>query len=94
VIASLGRVYALSGEAGKAREQLDRLTALSRNRYVSPFDSARIHSALARKDEAFAWLDQAYQDRSNRLAFIRVDPEFDALPSDPRFADLLPRMGL
>ena len=94
VLASLARAQALSGNREVAWSFLDRLQALSQSTYVSPFDIALVHVGLGMNDEAFAWLDKAYDDRSNRLAFIAVDPKLDALRADPRFDDLLRRMGL
>jgi tetratricopeptide (TPR) repeat protein len=94
VLASLARAQALSGNREVAWSFLDRLQALSQSTYVSPFDIALVHVGLGMNDEAFAWLDKAYDDRSNRLAFIAVDPKLDALRADPRFNDLLRRMRL
>ena len=54
---------------------------------------ARIYAGLGEKDKAFEWLEKGYEDRSHRLR-IKVDPPFDPLRSDPRFADLLRRMNL
>jgi hypothetical protein len=94
VLASLARAQALSGNREVAWSFLDRLQALSQSTYVSPFDIALVHVGLGMNDEAFAWLDKAYDDRSNRLAFIAVDPKLDALRADPRFDALLRRMRL
>jgi TolB-like protein/DNA-binding winged helix-turn-helix (wHTH) protein/Tfp pilus assembly protein PilF len=94
VLAALARAHALSGNRELAWSFVDRLKALSQSTYVSPFDMALVHVGLGMNDEAFAWLDKAYDDRSNRLVFIAVDPKLDALRADPRFDDLLRRMGL
>ena len=51
-------------------------------------------SGLGDKDQAFAWLEEAYNERSNILQFLKVEPNFDPLRSDPRFRDLLHRVGL
>jgi TolB-like protein/DNA-binding winged helix-turn-helix (wHTH) protein/Flp pilus assembly protein TadD len=94
VLASLARAQALSGNRDVAWSFVDRLRALSQSTYVSPFDLALVHVGLGMNDEAFAWLDKAYDDRSSRLVFIAVDPRLDALRTDPRFDDLLRRLGL
>ncbi len=62
--------------------------------YVSPFYLAEVYSALGDADQAINELDKAYQDRSNSLIFLRVDPEFDVLRSNPRFQSLLQRLQL
>ncbi len=55
---------------------------------------ATIHAALGEKDLAFEWLQKAYEDRSGWLVYLKIDPMFDPLRSDPRFTDLLRRVGL
>ncbi len=61
---------------------------------MRPIDVAYVYSSLGRKDRAFVWLEKAYERRSFRMIFLAVDPRFDSLHSDPRFADLLRRIGL
>ncbi len=73
---------------------LNQLNALSKQRYVSPYDTALIHAGLRDKDRAFAWLERAYEERSVWLIFLKVEPSLDPLRSDPRFNDLLRRIGL
>ena len=73
---------------------LDQLKELSRQRYISPYDMAIIYTGLGEREQAFAWLDKAYADRFWPLPFLKVDPRFDSLRSDPRFADLVRRVGL
>ncbi len=90
----LGYTYAVSGRPAEARKILDRLTALSQESYVSPFNIATIHVGLGEMDEAFAWLDEAYEERSRSLAWLNVAKEYDGLRSDPRFKSLLRRIGL
>ncbi len=90
----LGYTYAVSGRPAEARKILDRLTALSQESYVSPFNMATIHVGLGEMDEAFAWLDEAYEERSRSLAWLNVAKEYDGLRSDPRFKSLLRRIGL
>ncbi len=93
-LALLARAYALSGKAAEARHLLSTLEELSKQRYVSPADIGVLHGDLGEKDEAFQWLEKAYEERSNFLINLKVDPVFDSLRSDPRFAALLARMGL
>ena len=61
---------------------------------MAPFCFAMIYMALGDKDRAFRWLDRCYEERSPWLAWLKTDPALDPLPTDPRFADLLHRVGL
>jgi tetratricopeptide (TPR) repeat protein len=94
LLASLGRAYALAGQPDKAQKALDELREMSKRRYVSPYLIAVVYAGLGDKDQAFAWLEKAYQDRSFFLIWLKVEPCFDSLRSDPRFADLVRRIGL
>jgi len=73
---------------------LARLTELSKERYVSPYDIALMHAALGEIDEAFRWLDKAHDGRVEWTIYTAVDPRLDALRPDPRFRDLVHRIGL
>ncbi|HXI89172.1 MAG TPA: protein kinase [Blastocatellia bacterium] len=90
------RAYAHAG-AGRtedARKVLDRLTELAKKSYVSPYSLARIHIGLDQIDEAFECLEKTHQERHGILTYLKVEPIFDRLRSDSRYADLLRRMGL
>ena len=63
-------------------------------RYVSPCEFALIHFALARNEEGFRWLSKASQDRCFELTAINVDPRFDALKGERRFAEIVRAVGL
>jgi serine/threonine-protein kinase len=92
---NLGHAYALSGKRAEAQKIIDQLKELSAHSYVAPYNLAAIYAGLGDKDQAFAWLDRAYADRSGFLAFyFRTDAHMDSLRSDPRFAELLRRVGL
>ena len=91
--ALFAHVYAASGRGDQARAILDRLKEQSQGGYVSPCDIAEIHAALGEKDQAFEWLEKAYEVRSSDLRFLKVSPLMDSLRSDPRFVDLLRRVG-
>ena len=92
-LARLGSAYALSGNRAKAEKVIDELGELSKARYVCPSYLARIYIGLGDKDRAIEWLEKAYEERSTDLVWLRVEPGFDALRSDPRFQDLLRRMN-
>ena len=89
----LGRLYAMSGERDEALKILDRLNELSKQYYVSPYRQALIYANLGEMDTAFEWLEKAYLDRSEEMAWLNVLPLPDHLRSDPRFRDLLRRIG-
>jgi TolB-like protein/Tfp pilus assembly protein PilF len=90
----LGHVYARWGRRAEAQKVLDELQAESQHKYVSAYGVAKIHEGLGEKDQAFAWLERAITERDTNVISLKVDPEFDSLRSDPRFADLLRRIGL
>jgi serine/threonine protein kinase/Tfp pilus assembly protein PilF len=92
--AEYANTLALAGNTDKARNELDGLIELSKQRYISAYHIATIYVGLKDKDRAFEWLEQAFQDRADWMAFLKVDPRFDRLHSDPRFADLMRRMNL
>jgi len=87
-------VYARTGNAARAREILANLKARNRDEYFPYHMYAWIHAALGEKDEAFFWLERAYRERTGQLQALKVHPLADPLRSDPRFADLLRRIGL
>jgi serine/threonine-protein kinase len=92
--ASLAHAYALIGKTPEARQILDRLKEQSKRRYVAPATIAFIYSGLGDRNEAFAWLDKAYEARDIILVLLNADPNFDELRPDPRFKTLLRRMSL
>lgn len=91
------RVLALSGKRSKALKILAELKELSKQRYISPYFIAIIYTGLNDKDEAIAWLEKAYQDRSYWLTgmalSMEINPRLASLRDDPRFQDLLQRIG-
>jgi serine/threonine protein kinase/tetratricopeptide (TPR) repeat protein len=94
-LSDLGCGYALQGQRAEAQKVLEQLNELAKHNYVPPMCSARIHAGLGDMDEAFEWLEKSYYDRSiGVFPFVKVDPVYDQLRSDPRFADLLRRMNL
>ena len=86
--------YSKSGYRGAVRRYAELLEEQSKRAYVDPAVIAEIYAAIGEKDKAFAWLDKAYAEKSAWLLYLKVDPSFASLRSDPRYADLLHRMGL
>ncbi len=91
-LSDLGYAYAVTGRRAEALRVLDQLNELSKQKYVQAVLRARIYAGVGEKDKAFEWLEKGFEDRT--LPAIKVDPTFDPLRSDPRFADLLRRMNL
>lgn len=93
-LVALGYTYAVAGQLDGARAMLDRLAALDEEAYVSPYNMAIIHAGLDDKDEAFRWLELAFEGRSRSMAWLNVTKELADLRGDPRFGSLLRRIGL
>jgi serine/threonine protein kinase/tetratricopeptide (TPR) repeat protein len=91
--ALLGRVYAVSGKRVEARKVLDELNEMSKQFYVSPYNIALIYVGLGEKNQALAWLERAFTERSTWMPYLTVDPGLDSLRSEARFRDLLRRMN-
>lgn len=88
----LGAAYAGAGDLEKARAILKQLQTTKE--YVSPGELTALYTALGDKEAAFASLNKAYDDHDLQLQFLKVDPNYDPLRDDPRFGDLLRRVGL
>ncbi len=90
----LGRTFALSGRRKQALEVLQKLAAYAKGRYVSPLEFAWIQFALGDLDLGFKWLVKASDDRAFDLISIKVDPRFDELREDRRFAAIASHIGV
>jgi len=91
---SLAHAYAASGHTAEAQKLLAQLLQRSKQRYVSAYDLAVVYAGFGDRDQAFQWLDKAFDERSSFLVHIRWDPRLDGLHSDPRFQELLRRLRL
>jgi adenylate cyclase len=92
--AALGNVYGLSGDKKGAKNILDTLNLLSAKRFVTSYGVALVYAALNEKDQAFQWLNKAYDERSHWLVWLRSDPRWINIRSDKRFAALVNNVGL
>jgi len=90
----LGHAHARLGQKAEAYEQLARLDQKSKQTYVSAIYKAFIYAGLDEKDKAFEWFEKAYAERPTYLIYLNVEPSMDNLRSDPRYRDLLERVGL
>jgi TolB-like protein/Tfp pilus assembly protein PilF len=90
----IGNVYARMGRAAQARDSISRLEEHVRTDGIGRYEIALIYAGLGEKDEAFQWLEKAYAAHDKGLTYLKIDPCMDPLRSDPRFHDLIRRVGL
>jgi TolB-like protein/DNA-binding winged helix-turn-helix (wHTH) protein len=93
-VAHLGYAYAVAGRTADAQNMLAQLKKMSRRQYVHPVLVARVYAGLGQQKEAFEWLEAGYRVHSRDLLELKYDPRLASLRSDPRFRDLLRRVGL
>jgi serine/threonine-protein kinase len=89
----VGYAYAVTGRRPDALKVLQKLDALEKHRFVSTISRVYVYAGLGDKDKAFEWLEKAYQERSDSLAWFHNDPESKSLHDDPRFAPLMRKIG-
>lgn len=93
ISANLASAYALSGRTRKARQLLYKLLERSRQEDISAYHIAIVYTVLGDHDQAFAYLERAYEERSPELGYLKADPWLGRLHADARFANLLRRVG-
>jgi TolB-like protein/DNA-binding winged helix-turn-helix (wHTH) protein/Flp pilus assembly protein TadD len=93
-LAALGRSLALAGDSGGAAEVKKKIEHFPAGDFVWPYDAALFYAALGDKDRVFEWLERDQKDRDGWLIFLKADPRLSPLRSDPRFHDLVRRVGL
>jgi serine/threonine-protein kinase len=94
ILRTLGYAYAVAGRRSEALAILKELQQRYEKREASPIDPAAIYAGLGDKDQAFAWLEIAFQNRNSRLGRTRWETGFELLRGDARYADLMRRMGV
>jgi DNA-binding winged helix-turn-helix (wHTH) protein/TolB-like protein/Tfp pilus assembly protein PilF len=94
IVSLIGYTYAVSGQRVEALKILEELQRSAKTKFVSPYYLAMVYAGLGEKNEAFEWLERAYEDKEGRLTILKIVPEFDTLHTDSRFANLLQRVGL
>ena len=82
------------GKPAEARDVLDKLLKLSKERFVPPYHIALIYNGLGDRDQAFEWLERGFEQRDPKMTFLKVDPKWNNVRDDPRFMDLMRRVGL
>lgn len=90
----LGYAYGRTGQANAAQQTIARLEEDVRRDGIGRYEIALVYAGLGRKQDAFKWLEEAYRVHDVGLVYLKVDPCLDPLRDDPRFADLLRRVGL
>jgi len=93
-VGQLGHIYALQGRRPAALEIADKLRQRSAQRYADPFYLIKIYAVLGEKELALVWLQKGYEQHSVAMLRLRHDPDYDSFRSDPRFQDLIRRVGL
>ena len=90
-ISMLGYIEALAGDRRAAESAIAEINA--NPGYALPLFLARVHAALGNRDQAIAWLEKLYSERSESVPWLRVDPTLEPLRNDPRFVALAKRVG-
>jgi len=92
--AALAQTFGAAGRTTEAVQMLDDLTELATRKYVAPYFFAGIHIGLGENDRAIECLEKSYEEHSHWLIYLHIDPSMDGLRDDPRFQNLLRRVGL
>ena len=87
-------VYAVAGRKAEAERLLNAFKQLSAREYVDPYSIAEVYAGLGDKDRTFEWLERAYREHSVAMVWLKADPFWEKVRSDPRYEDLLRRVGL
>jgi hypothetical protein len=94
ILGALAGVYGRSGQRPKGLRLVDELIALRKTRYVTAGAFVFAYMGLGEYEQGFAWLERGYAERTTIMAFIKVNPIYDPVRTDPRFIDLVHRVGL
>jgi hypothetical protein len=89
-----GYIYAVSGHIAEAKKELDRLKNLRKTEYIPAVSLAYICAGLREKDEAMFWLEKGFEEHAFQMQLLQVDPRLDSIRDDPRFKELLKKVGL
>jgi eukaryotic-like serine/threonine-protein kinase len=92
--ATIGEDFRMSGYPGVMKSWLAGLMEVSKRGYVSPYNIAQIHAQLGDKNQTLASLEQAYNQRDSNLTYVKVEPAFDEIRSEPQFQQLVQRLGI
>jgi adenylate cyclase len=93
-LAQIGNVYGVSGDKKMAENILDTLKSLLTKKFVTAYGIGLVYAGLDDKEQAFEWLNKAYEERSNWLVWLKTDPRWVMIKSDERFVELVNKVGL
>ena len=93
-VGDLGYIYARAGKKAEAIKSLNQLLELSKQGYTLSVEIASVYAGLGNKDKAFDWLEKGYNEQNSNLGYLKVDPMWDSLHSDPRYTAMLKKIGL
>ena len=93
-LSSAGQIYAWAGRRDDAMRVFEKLELRSRQGYISATAFAFIYAALGDNDKAIDYLEKGYEERAFQMQFLKIDPRWDKLRDDPRFQELLKKIGL
>ncbi|MGH9644328.1 MAG: TPR end-of-group domain-containing protein, partial [Terriglobales bacterium] len=93
MLSALAHAYARAGNQAEAKQILSQMNVAAKTQYLSPYYFAIVYIGLGDNDTAMDWLEKAFEDRSNGLVFLQVEPELDGLRSNPRFEALQKRLN-
>ena len=88
-LANIARTYALSGKPAEARKMVRELEDSARQQYVPAMYIAAVYAALGDADRSIRWIQNAYEERSDYMVYLRTEPAVDSFRSNPRFQHLL-----
>jgi len=94
LLGMLAGAYAHGGQRAAARRIVDELVAMRKTRYVTPGAFVFAYMGLGEHAQVFVWLERAFEERTNIIKFIKVNPMYDSVRADPRFVELVRRVGL
>jgi TolB-like protein/Tfp pilus assembly protein PilF len=97
-LGALGHLYAIQGKRAEAEKVLARLATMAREApskgtYVTPYDATLVYLGLGDRDKTIEWLNKCVDERTNWLVWLWRDPRWDPMRSDPRFTEILRRVG-
>lgn len=93
-VAATGFVFGITGQKAEAEKRLQQMKELMKTRYVTPYAMALVYASLRNKDKTFEFLNRAYAQRSHWLVWLKQDPRWAYIKTDPRYLALIQKIGL